>query len=119
MSLNKDPCSVDWLCVLSHHISMDTPTEVALATGLAVVALAVVLARHDPDGSLWERLYHVLSLYSPETSWPLPRARALWERPRDRVLSLCWELDLFTIVRLYYGIRGAAECCSFFHVCIL
>jgi hypothetical protein len=41
--LNKDPCSVDWLCVLSHHISMDTPTLVALATGLAAVALAAVL----------------------------------------------------------------------------
>ena len=24
----------------------------------------------------------------------------------------CWELDLFTIVCLYYGIRGAAECCN-------
>ena len=24
--LDEDPCSVDWLCVLSHRISMDTPT---------------------------------------------------------------------------------------------
>ena len=57
--LNKDPCSVDWLCVLSHHISMDTPTEVALATGLAVVALAVVLG-WGLSSSLFSYLREVL-----------------------------------------------------------
>jgi hypothetical protein len=31
----------------------------------------------------------------------------------------CWELDLFTIVCLYCGIRGAAECCNISHVCTL
>ena len=123
---------------------MDTPTEVALATGLAVVALAVVLARHDPDGSLWERLYHVLSLYSPETSWPLPRDRALWEWPRDRVLSLClpghgwgsavWTLGLGSSGSgcssllgagfLYYCLfvlwdPGGGGVLQLFHVCIL
>jgi hypothetical protein len=44
---------LDWLCVLSHHISLGTPTEVALATGLAVVALAVVLVGALPR-RCWE-----------------------------------------------------------------
>ena len=70
------------------------------------------LVRHDLDGSLWERLYHVHSLYSPETSWPLPRDRALWEWPRDRVLSLClpghgWGSAVWTL-----GLGSSGSGCS-------
>ena len=36
--LDEDPCSVDWLCVLSHRISMDTPTTAKIQSPSTLMA---------------------------------------------------------------------------------
>ena len=138
--LNEDPCSVDWLCGLSLHISMDTPTEVALATGLAAVALAAVLvlgtcfiavliaARGAVSARSLLRLHRGYShgsthcgsgseTASTPSAFPVMvggQLCGLWGWVLVGVaVHHCWELNLFTIVCLYCGIRGAAECCNF------
>ena len=40
--LDEDPCSVDWLCVLSHRISMDTPTTAKIQSPSTLMLYFIV-----------------------------------------------------------------------------
>ena len=40
--LNEDPCSVDWLCVPSHRISMDTPTTAKIQSPSTLMLCFIV-----------------------------------------------------------------------------
>ena len=111
---------MDWICVLSHHISMDTPTEVALATGLAVVALAVVLG-WGLTSSLFSYLRGVLLMLGAYFTFIVATptsSRTVGEAPGPRPLTLLGAGFVYYCSFVLWD-PGGGGVLQLFHVCIL